>query len=285
MKKHPIINIMLIILLLVIINERFDIIKPLRIGIIGKYSELTVDPNKERDQEKYNESKNVTMKNLLEINYEVKPEYKKAYEKIKKNVGKGKDFKVVIKGTKREEIEDFMMDLYKTNEFCYVEYDLYDIYKSQNQIFGYTIITFDGKAMEQTQKDNREIKEELGKIIKEIGIDKSWTKKDAAIVINEYICKRFEYDYDLKRHTVLEGLEGKTVCSGYAGLFALLNNYIGTECYVDGGTTNTGEDHAWNALYIGDTVFYVDSTWNDVSENAYLMAPILWTDHIKTSRL
>lgn len=285
MNKPRIIEIICFILLLIVINERFNIIKPLRIGIIGQYQEMVVDPMKDRDKEKYNESKKVTMENLLEINYEVKDKYRKNYEKIKKNINSGKDFRIVIDGTKREDIEDFMMDLYKTNEFCYIEYDLYNLYKSQNQILGKTIITINGKALKQSQKDNKEIKEELGKIIKEIGIDKTWDKKEAAIAINEYICKRLDYDYNLERHTVLQGLEGKTVCSGYAGLFSLLNNYIGTECYVEGGEADTGEAHAWNILFIGDIPYFTDSTWNDVSNNKYLMSTTLWSDHIKTSRL
>lgn len=50
----------------------------------------------------------------------------------------------------------------------------------------------------------------------------------------------------------------KTVCAGYAQMFALLCGRAGITC-----VTVTSPGHAWNKVRIGNTWYNVDCTWND----------------------
>lgn len=52
--------------------------------------------------------------------------------------------------------------------------------------------------------------------------------------------------------------EKKTVCAGYAQLFALLCGRAGIEC-----VTVTSPGHAWNKVRMGNVWYNVDCTWND----------------------
>lgn len=59
-------------------------------------------------------------------------------------------------------------------------------------------------------------------------------------------------------------LNHASVCAGYARTYQYLLQRAGLFCaYVEGSITETGEEHAWNLVRIGDTYAYVDCTWGD----------------------
>lgn len=57
-------------------------------------------------------------------------------------------------------------------------------------------------------------------------------------------------------------VDGKAVCDGYARAFKLLCDKVGLECVIISGDTEDSA-HAWNAVKIMDSWYYVDVTWND----------------------
>ena len=56
-------------------------------------------------------------------------------------------------------------------------------------------------------------------------------------------------------------VNGKTVCAGYARAFQYLMQQLGIPCYYCTGYS--GEDHAWNIIYIDGLFRNVDVTWDD----------------------
>ncbi|MFC1849050.1 transglutaminase domain-containing protein [candidate division CSSED10-310 bacterium] len=78
----------------------------------------------------------------------------------------------------------------------------------------------------------------------------------------------------------------KSVCAGYANLFAALGKTIGEEVVViSGNSRNQGTDlsgggHAWNAVKIQDKWFLVDATWDSGYVNNYVFTKSYSTDYL-----
>ena len=62
-------------------------------------------------------------------------------------------------------------------------------------------------------------------------------------------------------------VDGSTVCAGYSRAFQYLLQQLGIPCYYCTGFS--GEDHAWNILYVDGKYRNVDVTWDDTEELTY----------------
>ncbi|KAJ7317176.1 hypothetical protein JRQ81_003338, partial [Phrynocephalus forsythii] len=94
-----------------------------------------------------------------------------------------------------------------------------------------------------------------------------------------WICHHIQYDvkgYHDMTKTSCEPADvlrsGKSVCSGYAGLFEQMCSIAGVRCkklsgfskgasYQPGKVFNGESDHAWNAVYLNGSWHLLDSTW------------------------
>ena len=56
-------------------------------------------------------------------------------------------------------------------------------------------------------------------------------------------------------------VNGKTVCAGYSRAFQYLMQQLGIPCYYCTGYS--GENHAWNIVYLYGEYYNVDLTWDD----------------------
>lgn len=63
-------------------------------------------------------------------------------------------------------------------------------------------------------------------------------------------------------------VNGKTVCAGYARAFQYLMQQLGIPCYYCTGYS--GENHAWNIIYLYGEYYNVDLTWDDTDPATYL---------------
>lgn len=116
------------------------------------------------------------------------------------------------------------------------------------------------------------------------GITNEMPKYDKAVAINNYICGTLIYETGRgARVPYQDGLialqmGGFAVCAEYADLYQTMCQAVGIECEIASGITgNTA--HAWNAVYIDGKEYFVDSTWNSTTGNAYLMSETNWPDH------
>lgn len=98
-----------------------------------------------------------------------------------------------------------------------------------------------------------------------------------AAYINNYLCRKIEYDLDAPQRGNIIGalVYGKCVCEGYAQAFSYLAKKadISAVC-IPGYATSDGETqgHMWNAVNIDGALYAIDSTWNDtLARTEYLL--------------
>ena len=108
-------------------------------------------------------------------------------------------------------------------------------------------------------------------MVKGLGINENTLQKDAVILLNDYLADFLTYDpaYQVTgsgNGSEYKALESKVaVCTVYAGLFQILCQKCGIECYVE---TITNPPHAYNYIVFPDeTILYTDVCWNDGSDN------------------
>lgn len=114
------------------------------------------------------------------------------------------------------------------------------------------------------------------------GITNDMSDYDKAVAINNYICKVVDYAYengvdDRAAYSACLSY-GKAICTGYAHAFDCLCTMAGIYSNQVGGTAG-GASHAWNYVLIGDTKYWIDVTFNDSNNNAYLMSTTQFADH------
>ena len=91
------------------------------------------------------------------------------------------------------------------------------------------------------------------------------------LAASQYLMKNVEYDKKLSNETVytLDGalIHGKAVCQGYSDAMYVICHYLGIPCRIvfGQGITPQGESelHAWNIVKLGDSWYYLDTTWED----------------------
>lgn len=102
------------------------------------------------------------------------------------------------------------------------------------------------------------------------------------------MCSSISYDYDnleddtyMLKYTAYAALINRTaVCQGYANLFYRLALEAGVDARLITGTGNGG-GHAWNIANLGDSYYYLDSTWDAgrASYKYYLKGKTDFGDH------
>lgn len=98
--------------------------------------------------------------------------------------------------------------------------------------------------------------------------------------LNKKLCDEITYAYDggvasskAWAHNIMGVFDDEinsAVCEGYTYAFDIIMSYIGLDSIIINGLAN-GEAHAWNLVRLDDEYFYVDSTWNDTTDNSYFL--------------
>lgn len=112
----------------------------------------------------------------------------------------------------------------------------------------------------------KEIDKELDLIIEQETND-SMTLRDKILALHDYVVNNTKYDqgkadegdntYDSGRITgVLKN--HYAICSGYADIMAVFLDKLGVKNYKI-----SSESHVWNAVYLDDTWYHLDLTWDD----------------------
>ena len=125
---------------------------------------------------------------------------------------------------------------------------------------------------EKLSSFQREIYSSAVKVIDEI-ISQNMTDYEKELAIHDYIILHTTYDEShlsaLSEHSENSDnpygalINGKAICSGYSTTFQMFMDMLGIPCRTIYSTDFSGEEHAWNAVMIGDRWYYVDVTWDD----------------------
>lgn len=102
-------------------------------------------------------------------------------------------------------------------------------------------------------------------------ITSGMTDQEKVTAINNYLCDTITYDETGEKHSCADAIfKGSAVCQGYSNAFYLLMNAAGVPTDYISGETADGS-HGWNRVQIGGQYYYVDVTWNDATDNSYLL--------------
>lgn len=111
-----------------------------------------------------------------------------------------------------------------------------------------------------------EINKRVQEIINEKVKDETDPKKIIKI-LHDYIINNTKYDKERTDNNVIKYssntaygvlFEGYGICSGYADTIALFLNYYNIPNYKV-----VSENHVWNAVYLDNTWYHLDLTWDD----------------------
>lgn len=168
----------------------------------------------------------------------------------------------------------------------------------EKEMFGrqYTLIgkTSGGAGIYTNPEDDR-TRDYVIAAIEEAKIDNTMNDMDKIKAINDYLCEKleyanyaaekgFSYKEDWLPFTDYCLLSDQAVCAGYAEAFQSMCIACGIECYYVTGYVYQGEDtegvyHAWNRVVLSEREYYIDTCWNDGSNNAYFLSSKGWEDH------
>lgn len=170
--------------------------------------------------------------------------------------------------------------------------------ESQKELFGrqYTLAEKTaGGAGIYTSAENNRARDYVVDALNEAGIDNRMNDLDKIQAINTYLYEKLEYaDYaaeegfsykeDWLPFTDYCLLSDSAVCAGYAEAFQSMCIACGIECYYVTGYAYQGGDtegvyHAWNRVVTGGRSYYIDTCWNDGSNDAYFLSTDGWDDH------
>lgn len=119
------------------------------------------------------------------------------------------------------------------------------------------------------RKRQEEIDAAAERFLKDIGGDTFET----VAAVHDRLVERVMRDPSFKRDSgnIYGALVGKeAICDGYAKAFQYLMALKGIDCIYFQGESNSGTPHAWNAVFIEDSWYYVDVTWDTLGSNRVL---------------
>lgn len=129
------------------------------------------------------------------------------------------------------------------------------------------------------KEDISKLKEEVNKFFETV--ESGLSEYEREKIAHNFILEKCEYDDSLKDVlTVPKGkeaafdpygvmVEGIAVCEGYSRTFQLLCNGLGLKCINVIGESE-GELHMWNAVELDGDYYYVDTTWDDKDDDAFM---------------
>ena len=144
---------------------------------------------------------------------------------------------------------------------------------STNQIFTLTL-RYQDEYMSENAVDTAKIKKDLqileeGKKRALAALKPEMSEPEVVLALHDFMVQ--EVDYDMENYNAGSipwysynalGIyrEGKAVCNGYAIAFGSLLAELGFPTYV---VTSDSMNHAWNMVYVEDSWYHVDVTWDD----------------------
>ena len=150
-------------------------------------------------------------------------------------------------------------------EFFYVTGYAYTVYTYGEET---TRISFSGTyTMEKEERDERLLA--IDAVVEECltGVDSLASDYEKVRYVYDYLIHNTEYDRQVEDNQNICSvfLENRSVCQGYAKAAQYLLEKLGVRATLVIGTVYTGDNHAWNLVWIDEEPYYVDVTWGDAS--------------------
>ena len=149
-----------------------------------------------------------------------------------------------------------------------------------NQSENYTAVQLYSRSHpEILNKNIAQLKEKVNGFFETV--DDNLSEYEREKIAHNYILNNCEYDESLSDVLTVPQdkasafdpygvmVEGVAVCEGYARTFQLLCNGLGLNCINVIGESE-GELHMWNAVMLDGDYYYVDTTWDDKDDGAFM---------------
>lgn len=92
-------------------------------------------------------------------------------------------------------------------------------------------------------------------------VDADWSQAEKVLYLHDMLVQHVAYDETYEADTAYDALVGgSSTCVGYSLAFKDLLGALGMQAYLVGSDTLR---HAWNAVSVDGTYYYVDTTWDD----------------------
>lgn len=181
----------------------------------------------------------------------------------------GDDYQAAIEAFVHDYPEIFYLDVNKmylniqtTTKLLKTSYNVYIA-----PVEGSTYLSNEFANTSQIENAITEIENEKQSILQKL----HGTDYKNILFIHDYLVDNIEYDsnYSSKGTYNIYGalVEHKCVCEGYAKALKYLLNSAGYDCeLLQGIATNSSgetESHAWNAVYLNNIWYQIDTTWDD----------------------
>jgi len=117
-------------------------------------------------------------------------------------------------------------------------------------------------SKENIKKIDNKVKEVISNLVND-----SMSDRDKIKVLHDYVIENTKYDSNRSDNNITKYesnsaygslFEGYAICSGYSDTIGLLLNEIGIP-----NIKIASENHIWNLVYIEDTWYHLDLTWDD----------------------
>ncbi|MCR4640278.1 transglutaminase domain-containing protein [Ruminococcus sp.] len=123
------------------------------------------------------------------------------------------------------------------------------------------------RDIDSVERREKELREKVSEIVRGALNDDDYS---LARYINDYLAAHCRYitgedkEYASTAYGCL--VEGEANCEGYAKAFELLASEFGMKSVLITGTTESGENHAWNQVKVGTSWYNIDVTWADTDD-------------------
>ena len=148
--------------------------------------------------------------------------------------------------------------------------------KQEPELFFIDSNYYTAKKIRNAKIIYRADKKEIKNMKREFDVAADEALGDAELAFDEYNTALRIHDYLIRNCRYIEENESghcstaygclvqkEANCEGYAKAFSLLASRMGLECILVTGTTDEGENHAWNQVKIDGIWYNIDVTWDD----------------------
>lgn len=157
-----------------------------------------------------------------------------------------------------QELQDtFTQILFDCPQFFYLSSKYSYYYDMDNSIFAVKLNYTTDKNGYLEQKNV--IDKKFSEIVNEI--DDTRSSYEKALLVHDYLCDNFDYDYTYSNYTLMDFIENKTgVCQAYTLAYNYILNELGIKSY---SVQSDSINHMWNMVELNGKYYHVDVTWDD----------------------
>lgn len=148
--------------------------------------------------------------------------------------------------------------------------------KQEGELFFIDSTYYTAEKLRNAKIIYREDKNKIKDMRRQLEVALEKGAEDAELGMNDYDTVMRIHDYIIRKCRYIEEndsgycataygclVQNEANCEGYAKAFDLLASRMGLESILVTGTTDTGENHAWNQVKVDGKWYNIDVTWDE----------------------